>query len=289
MINIPKLPEKEELLFQEKSFLLSLYEQYQNSAHLKILIWILAGVLAAGWPLKYVIDSNFSKYLIGRLEPSLVNLEPYRPVPLEIRRLKLLALPAPGKFSVYAQVINPNPDISVSALLYEFVLKDAEGKILTTVSGKSFLEPAASKFLLLPLLNLTGPEAEKKKITAELRFGKIRWTRRVPEVEVNLEVLQKKFGVAAEGNFFVEGLLKNLQGFGLKKVEVGALAFDVANQEILGVNSTVLTDLRPFESRYFRMLWPGDLPGVGDVQVIPAVNLLEPQAFLEAGEKVPAR
>lgn len=285
MFKLPKIPEKEELLFQEKSFLLSLYEQYQSSAHRKILIWILAGVLAAAWPLKVVIDSNLSKHLIGRPQPSLVIEEPYRPVPLEIRRVKLLLL-APGKFSVYAQVTNPNPDISVSALPYEFVLKDAEGKIAVTVSGKSFLLPGESKFLLLPLVNLTGPVAE---IAAELRFGKIRWTRRAPELEVNLEVLQKRSGVAAEGNFFVEGLVKNLQGFGLKKVEVEALAFDVANQEILGVNSTVLTDLRPFESRYFRMLWPRDLLGVGEVQVTPAVNLLEPGAVLEAGEKIPPR
>ncbi len=282
MINLPNLPEKEELEFKEKEFLLSLYEQFQRSS--KIWFVVLGVLLVLALPAKFVLQGIFASALIKSYRPPVVNLQPYIPQELQVLRTEILSVSA-GSVSVLAQLLNPNRDISAREFTYRFVLKDGTGAVLSEVPGEGYLLSGESRFLLLPLLSLS-PLPK----TAELVLEQVRWTRRQPEFEVRLEVLQKNTGYTPEGKFFVEGLVRNLQNYQIKKVELSFIVFDQSNRNIVGVNSSVITDLVGSESRYFRVLWPsGKRFAPGQVEVIPDVNLLAPGLILEQQQKIPVR
>lgn len=277
---IPKLPEKEELEYKQKEFLLSVYEQFQGSSKLLLRALVILAILAV--PLKFGLEFLLVKSLTAAYRPPVVNSALYTPQDLEVRQVQILRLDD-KHVSAVAQVLNPNAEISVYALAYEFILKNESGHKVGKISGASYISARESKFILEPLI-LMDPLPQQ----AELTLHNIRWTSKKPE-ELKLEILQKNVGQTVEGNFFAEGLVKNLQGFGLKKVEVSAVVFDISNQNIIAVNKTVLTELRPFESRYFRMVWPRNYPSIGQVNVAASVNLLDPGLILEKGKLVPAR
>ncbi|MBI4050580.1 MAG: hypothetical protein HY396_01240 [Candidatus Doudnabacteria bacterium] len=281
MINFPKLPEKEELEFKEKEFFQTLYENFANTS--KVWFWLLLIILIAAIPLKLVLEDGLAKYFIQNLQSSPVNTAPYRPQDLKIVKVQILPVVS-GVYSVYAQIVNPNPDISVRRFNYQFVVSDKSGDVIKETGGQSYILAGESKFLLVASLTLAIPPAG-----ATLKLTDINWTKARPQLEIKLEAVQQNSGKTPEGKFFVDGIIRNLQGFGFKKVEVGVLLFDSRNQNIVAVNSTTLSDLRQFESRYFRLVWPAVPSSRGQIQIIPSVNPLNPGIILEEPEKIPAR
>ena len=288
MINIPKIPEKEELEYKEKEFLLSIYEQWQVMP--RGWIYVLLAVIVLSIPGYFLLKKQFSDYFISSYEPPVIT-QTVSYQGQEPRVLKIKALPvADGMFSAYAQIVNPNPDVGSQKVPYTFEFLDAGGAVLKKVPGQSYLLPNESKFLLLPTATLAKTPAEVKLV-----FDKITWSRARAKFDPELEILQKKSGLDDQGHFFVEGLLKNSLGFSIKRVEIGATIFDKINRNVIAINSTVINDLRPFESRYFRLSWPvsgRDLfgsSGFGQIGVTPSVNVLASGLILETGEKIPAR
>lgn len=281
-MKLPNLPEKEELEFKEKEFFFSLHEQFESSA--KIWFYLLLVVVILAWPGTILLRANLAGLFISRYQPPEVNLHPYTPLDLKILKTQVLPVTA-GIFSAYAQVLNPNLDISSQLFHYQFVFKDASGAEMKKVLGTNYLLAGESKFLLAPTVT-TSPAPQ----SVEFLIGKTEWTKRRPDIDVKLDILQKNTGTTPEGKFFVEGLLKNLQSLQIKKVELTALVFDQTNQNVVAVNSSVYTDLVPLESRYFRLVWPvARFPSQGEVQVIPSLNRLDPGVVLGKPNKIPVR
>lgn len=283
MLNIPNLPEKEELLYKEKSFLLSVYEQFQNSRNLKRLLIGFASSLIIALPLKYLIDTNLTTYLVNRYIPPAVNLNPHNPQDLKIIETKILPV-VPGVFSAYARLLNPNPELSASALNYRFTFRNAQKKIIREERRQSYILAQESKFLVLPALDFA-----EVPVSAEIALSDINWTSRVPPLEVRFEILLENSGLNPEGQFFVEGLVRNLEGFGIKTVPLTVVVFDSANQNVIALNATTVFDLKALESRYFRVIWPRSYTDTGRIEVIGSINGLDPGLILEKPKVIPER
>lgn len=279
---IPKLPEKEELQFKEKEFLLSLYEQYKSSSKVFFYLFVLILILAV--PLGFLMERALARLFIAAYKPSLVNEHPYNPQDIQIVKKAQILQVVEGVYSVYVELLNPNAELSAHTIGYELIIKDSQNQILKTITDESYLLAGSSRFLLFPTISLTG---EPKSV--ELALTKVKWTRRVPPNDIALEILQKDTGVTLEGQFFVEGILHNPHGYGFDSVKVGAAVFDQKNQNIKAINSTVLNDLKFYENRYFRMIWPISFSNIGQVQIIPEVNPFDPRLIYEEGEEIPAR
>lgn len=286
MLKIPKIPEKEELEFKEKEFLLSVYEEFQASS--KFWFILLLAVIILAFPVKVLVEDSFAQSFISSYQPPPVNLKPYIPQPIKILKTQILSAGA-ERVSVYAQIFNPNSDISSPKFDYEFILKDQSGNVLKKLTGQSYLFAGESKFLLVPSVDFSGSATLPK--SAELNLRDVRWTKRSPAIDIHLEILQKNTGLNLEKQFYVEGLLRNPHQFAIKTVELAVILFDSTNQNIVGVNSTVKTELKPLESRYFRVVWPGGKPAssLGEVQVLPYLNRLDPGLVLELPHSVPLR
>lgn len=277
---IPKLPEKEELEYKEKEFLLSLSEEFRGSS--KALLYLAGALVVLAVPLKFGLEFAFEKSWKAAYRAPVVNTARYTPQNLEVVMARILPLDD-KRASLIAQVVNPNPEISAYSLTYEFVLKSEQGGEVARIIGENFISARESKFILEPVV-----PAALEAAGVELKFRDIRWTQKKPE-DLRLEVLQKNVGQTLEGNLFAEGLLKNLQGFGFKKVQVQVVVFDAANQNIIAANQTVMTELLPFESRYFRVVWPKNFQNIGQVHVAASVNLFDPGLILEKAESPPLR
>jgi hypothetical protein len=283
VVEIPKIPSKEELEYKEKTFLLSVYEQFENSRHLKILFWVLVGFLILALPAQILLRNYLAKVFISSYKPPVVNENPYNPAQLEVRKTGILKVSG-STFSAYGQILNSNPELSARSLDYRFIFYDSERKILKEFPGQDFLFPAESRFILAPSVEL-----DKAASSVELVVDGVKWTRFLPPIEPNLTIMQQKSGTSLEGKFFVEGLVKNPTAFRIKKVVIDVVVFDAANQNPAAVNSTICYDLESFESRYFRVIWPKNFTGLGQVQIIPKVNSFEPVLIYESPDKIPAR
>jgi hypothetical protein len=278
MIQIPKIPEKSELEYKEKEFLLSLYENYQRS-HKGWFIALLVAVVV-GIPGGIILEKVLTKRFIASYEPPLVRLISYEAQALQTVRASILPVTEEIS-SAYAQIVNPNPQLSVPLLSYTFSFLDRSGREIKQIKGENFILAGESKLLVVPVA-LT--DADSGAVSLRVSFDDVKWTRRVPETDVSLQILQPGQGTTAEGNFFVEGLLKNRQSFGIKSVELTVSVFDRDNQTIRAVNTTILDDIQPQESRYFRLLWPLSaslVEDLGPIQVTPHVNVLKDGIILE--------
>ena len=270
MIKIPKLPPSDELEYKEKAFFVSVHDQVEKLS--KTWIYVLLGVIVLSWPVEFGLKKVFTKILISSIPTPIAVQQNLTPQDLQILKVKMIPVTA-GVISAVAQVLNPNPQISVLQLDYSFVFKDSSGIIIKRALAQSYFYPTESKFLALPAVNIDIIPA-----SIDLTFDKIKWSGREPKTKVNLQVFQQKTGETPEGKFYLEALVKNLEGFVIKRVEVSELVFDKRNRDVVAINSTILTDLKPQESRYFRSEWPISKKslfpyGFGSIQIIPSVNL----------------
>lgn len=277
MLKIPKIPPKEELEFKEKELVLTVGDQFRAAK--KVWFYLLAGAVVLFVPLKNLLVEKLSDAFTSRYIPPYVNLTPYSPQELRILPARILKI-SPGVFSMYAQVRNPNADLSVHELDYQFVVRRRGGEIVRRIPDQGYLLPGESKYMVIARLDLA-----EEPSGAQLLVNKVRWTIRIPSVEPRLEVQQKNSGTTAEENFFVEGLVKNLQGFRINKVDLLVLVFDRGQKNIVAINKTVLNELKPFENRYFRVTWPKGAAfaasDLGEIRVLPSLNPFEPEFGLE--------
>lgn len=284
MIEIPKkiphLPEKEELKFKEKELMLTLYEQFQQTSRYYYIVFLAVVILAL--PLGFGIRTLTSRALINSYQPPLVNPSPLEPEPLQVLRAETIQV-LPDVYSAYAQVLNPNPELTAWEVNYEMTFEKA-GRVLGSVQKTDFILSGSSKFLVVPSIRLSDAPDE-----VELKFGKIRWTGQPPRLELGFDVVQQTSGVTEEGNFFVQAVVRNNSGFRIKTVRVDVLVFDRSNENLVALNSTELSDLESLEGRFFRTLWPEPILNVGQIQVTPQVNPYDLELALEQEEQLQFR
>lgn len=279
MIN---LPPHEELEYERKRFLQSLHDQIQASTKGWFVLFFLVLVLA--WPLGFILAKAFTSAFIATNPRLVVNEHPHAAQDLQITKTEIIPVTR-GIFSAYAQIVNPNPTLSAREVVYHFVLYDSADRELTSVGGTSYIIAGESKFLVEPSIATGSASPDNVKLTLD----EVRWTAFPARSDLHFEVLQKNSGTTAEGNFFVEGLVKNPETFGTKQINVQVVVFDRTNTRIVAVNSTIMNDLKPQESRYFRVTWPKKYTDIGQVQVTPLVNLLDPGLILERSGVIPVR
>lgn len=276
------LPPQEELKYKEKEFFQSLYEQVQSSS--RLWFWLLLLVLLLAWPLSYFLVGQMTTALISKNPHLLLHEHPYVAEDLKVVRTEILPV-ARGIFSLVAQIVNPNATIAARRIAYHFVVRDPSGRELARQAGESYLLAGQSKFIIAPRLEIASGSPDQVLFQTDA----VNWTILTPRTDLSLAILQQNAGLTPEGNFFVEGLIKNESGFGIRAVDVQALVFDRLSERLLAVNATRRDDLQPQESRYFRMLWPGKIENYGQIQISALVNLLDPGLVLENAEKIPVR
>lgn len=163
-----------------------------------------------------------------------------------------------GKYDAMARIYNPNDTEGASAFSYTATLKDADGNVLATRSGKSYILPQESKYLLE--LNL---EPSVQPTTVMFVTDSVEWTRLSGYQEKpNVNVYQKSYSQISSGVGFSEakGLLSNQSPYDFRSIIVKVILRDGAGKP-LAFNKTDIRTVRTSEERDFRLVWPNAFPG----------------------------
>lgn len=163
-----------------------------------------------------------------------------------------------GKYDVLGKVYNPNDTEGASSFAYTVTLKDSNGEILATRSGKSYILPQENKYILeLNLETATAP------ITAAFAVNSIEWARLSGYQEKPaVNIYQKSYSQISSGAGFSEarGLLRNDSSYDFRSIIVRVILRDNAGSP-LAFNATEIRTVLSSEERDFRLVWPSAFPG----------------------------
>lgn len=200
------------------------------------------------------------------------------PKPQSIKVLRYGEIPLGNGYSdFWAEISNPNDDFGAKKVDYIFELKSTTGDLVNK-SGSTYILPGDRKRYVLLLNYESAYSLENFTLSAEPV-----WTQlsrfRLPELvvrNVNLGVSSK-----AGNPFTLFGVLTNGSDLNLKNVQIIGILTD-GNNNIIGVNETLVRDILTSESRDFEMTWDYDIPNatVADTIIYPQVNVLDNMELL---------
>ena len=178
-----------------------------------------------------------------------------------------------GVYSAVIQINNPNLDLSANNIPYQFSFLNSKKEVLYTETGKLFLLPNQTKYVIVPRFNTT-----EQIVYANFQLqGKVNWQKKLklPEVKFNLSQ-PNTYQQALPPAFVAEGDFTNQSPYTLKQVRLTFVLFD-SSQKIIGTSQRDEFTVTPFERRTFKQLWPNlYAPNFSSVKVMADTNTLDP-------------
>ncbi len=196
----------------------------------------------------------------------------------DVKTLRSFVVPAGnGLYDVIFDIKNPHSELGIPDLTYTVVLQDSGGEEIRKLTGKSFLLPGETAFVIIPAVRL-----DRVPATVNPIFHDALWVK--PRIDPPaLEVLNSTFRALPAGNTFsseATGIVKNNSPYGFNAVVISILLFD--NQGgIMGSITSEVNTLKSREARFFQVSWPEPFTrSVGEVRMIPRVNIMDEQNIL---------
>jgi len=186
---------------------------------------------------------------------------------------------AVNKYDLYSRISNPNNIFGSSSFQYEFKVKDADGQIIATRSGKNYILPGESKYIVENNI-----ETDKVPASVEFNIGDTNWVEFNNSYEKpQLKIVNKQYGPITDGVGFslAIGLLKNESLFDFSKINLDIILKD-SKDNVIGLNSTEMQMVKSGENRDFKALWMNKFPHAEDVinvDVQAEVNVFSLESF----------
>lgn len=183
-------------------------------------------------------------------------------------------------YSAAAKVQNPNTNFGASNFDYSFYLYDNNGSLVKTITGKSFIWPGESKYIIDGGINLS-----KAPVKAVFEIKDPIWheVKNFEGIDLTLGNVSYGAGKSGSGKFFIiDFTANNNTPFNLGKVYISAV---VLNKEKLpiAVSSTILENLKSKERRPFNIPWFSPFLGTADsIDLSISTNLWETPALFES-------
>jgi hypothetical protein len=183
-----------------------------------------------------------------------------------------------GKYDVMVRVSNPNNQIAGSSFSYDIKLKDASGIVLAEKSGKSFILPVESKYIIETGLETNGIPAQ-----TEVSIDIPEWEEFFGYERPELNIYNKRYELISSGIGYSKafGLLRNESPFDFNTVKIKVVLRDAGGQPI-AFNKTEMNTINSGEQRDFSMIWPTSFPGeVQGVEMEAEADVFNTQNFIK--------
>ena len=181
-------------------------------------------------------------------------------------------------FDVAAYVRNTNEILASPSLEYRFTLLDSEGVIAERI-GRTYIYPQERTYIVeanIPVLRIP--------TRVEFAIIKSNWTvyrESPPNVVVHGKEYFLEQETASTSRSVIKAELFNDSSFDFRTVDVHFLLFDT-NENLIGVNKTILERFLTRTAREARTVWPGVVAGtVSSVIVEPRVNVFTPTWLIQ--------
>lgn len=191
---------------------------------------------------------------------------------------KALVPTGQGNFDVVTRIKNPNIQYGSAVFSYEIILKDAAGSVVATRSGRSFILPVETKYIIEPNIKTSA-----EPTTVEVNISGYQWQQFSGYEEPGINVYNKRYSLIASGAGFSEvyGLLKNESEFDFNLIKISVILRDVTGK-VLAVNNTEMKTVNASGQRDLRLIWPVSFPGeVVSVEIEAEANLYDSQNFIK--------
>lgn len=176
-------------------------------------------------------------------------------------------------YDVFTRMINSDQEWGVSHLSYIVELLDASGKVIGSRKGDTYILPKSRKALAEINVPASG-------IPKSLRFNfepeKVQKLRDFGTIELLVtNVIYSKFGTKGRA----KGTFVNKSPFAFESIDIVVVLFN-KNQEIVGVNKTVIGSVLSSQQRDFSVTWPEYLGDDIQAVVEPSIDVFTSSNFL---------
>lgn len=180
-------------------------------------------------------------------------------------------------YDILIKINNPNNNIGSPAFLYEAVLKNESGNVVTVKNGENFILPAETKYILI-----SGLPVKEGDIPSAVDFNisNVKWEKFSEYQKPRLDIYNKRYNEISEGTGVeAYGILKNQSQFDFNSIKADVILRD-GNGKLVGLNSTQINTVRAGEERDFKLTWPYKMSSeIKNMEVEAQVNIYDEQSF----------
>jgi len=185
-----------------------------------------------------------------------------------------------GFADMYAKVNNPNTNFGLAAMPYTFTFKNKETGEFIKKEGVSFILPGTTKYIV----ELEYPVGQNLILDSFSISEDIKWAKLDRFGIPQLIIRDIKYGISDKPGLYytLSGILANEEGYDLDEIDLVGVLYD-KNDQVIGVNKTILTTFRKNQQRYFEMTWNTPIPQskVERVAIYSSSNVLLDSNFLK--------
>lgn len=159
-----------------------------------------------------------------------------------------------GKAALAGQIKNSNTDYGASRFSYVFDIYNKSGAKIKTISNSSFIYASEIKYVF-ELTDLNYSNIGEIKIS----FSDVQWLVNEKFLKPKTQIREKTVKIGDSGRGVeVSGYIINENAYPLRKIRlVGFLA--TSNNIKISVSKTELDNLKAFEERYFKIIFPKEV------------------------------
>lgn len=235
-----------------------------------ILIFSLPAYFLTRLVAKKIWEKKYEKFLITA-KPSFEKAEPLK------TENALISEIAPNIYALAVLVKNPNFELGAKNVGYEFELYDQSGVVITEaygegLKGKTHFLPSENKYLVAAKIL-----SQKKVASVKVNFPNIVFQRRKDLPYIKLQTSKPKIFLQTQpGALVVEGGIYNNSPYFIKTIKITFLVYDRAGN-FLAASSREEYDLKAFESRGYKQLWPNLMFENADAKIFVETNTADGQ------------
>ncbi|MDP4000715.1 MAG: FxLYD domain-containing protein [bacterium] len=218
-------------------------------------------------PLFFILRFGFYQAFFSGYEGPEITHVPIIPEPLQIVDKGIFKLNS-DTYSGYVKIRNINLDRGVPEQEYLAEFETAGGTVVSRMSGKTFVLPAQDKLLVFTRFTV---DREPSELNFSLSDSRFIYESSLPPIITEVQRVQME-GLSSE--FAVSAVIKNLSPFVISQIYLPVVLYNSQN-EIVGVNSTNINDVRSLESRSFRVVWPNAVAGAVRAEIRPEINIFD--------------
>lgn len=158
-----------------------------------------------------------------------------------------------GKAVLLARVSNANQEYKATQFFYRFLVHDASGKLIETVSGSNSISALEQKYIFEPKVNT--PFEKIGNVTME--FYDISWKKSYAALAPQIAVIAGPETTIGADNVTVDGTLKNQGSVDASDITIVAVLYDKYGTKVFA-SQWVVSSLAADATQSFTVLFPPD-------------------------------
>jgi hypothetical protein len=159
-----------------------------------------------------------------------------------------------NNYDLMAKIKNPNNDQGAEMINYEFNLYDGTDQLIGTRTGKTYILPQETKYIVEQKFT-----TDKTIARIEFKFNNISWIKLSQINDLELRIKNTEYQITEDASNLLVGAIENRTSYDLDTIKVVGVLFD-ENKNTIAVGETSMNTVLRNESRGFEIFWPYPIP-----------------------------